>query len=151
MVRFALTASVLALGVVLGACSAPASESTDDGAAEALSHGPNVSLQCGEKDPATKSPLSIAIEIHANKLTAKDAAGSVKHTATLDRDYQSHGTPKVRYLVDEGGPQFGADEFEWNQIMLDKTVFSSGEGEGTVRLDAGDRSDWRFVDCKPAS
>jgi hypothetical protein len=150
MVRFALSASVLALGVVLGACSAPTdAESTDDGAAEALSHGPNVSLECDEQ--GSKSPLSIKIEIHANKLTAKDAAGSVKHTGTLDRDYQSHGTPKVRYLVDEGGPQFGANEFEWNMIMIDKTVFSSGDGEATVRLDAGDRSDWHFVSCTSAN
>jgi hypothetical protein len=150
MLRLALTASVVALGVALVGCGAPVeSESADgQGAAEALSHGPNVSLECEEQ--GTKDPLSISISIHANKLEAKDAAGSVTHTGTLDRNFQSHGTPKVRYLVDEGGPQFDHAEFEWNMIMLDKTVFSTGEGEATVRLDAGDRSDWRFVQCKSA-
>jgi hypothetical protein len=153
MLRFALAASTLSLGVLIGACSAPV-ESADadaEGSVEALTqHGPNVSLDCTEQDPATKDALSISISIHANALEAKDAAGTVKHAGTLDRTYQSHGTPKVRYLVDEGGPQFGRGEFEWNMIMLEKTVFSTGEGQATVRMDAGDRSDWRFVECKTA-
>jgi hypothetical protein len=150
MLRLAFAASVVALGVSLGACSAPVDSADEQASTEALTHGPNVSLECTEKDPATSDALSIAITIKANKLEAKDAAGSIKHTGTIDRDFTSHGTPKVRYLLDQGGPQFGSSEFEWNMIMLEKTVFSTGEGEGTVRLDAGDRSDWRFVHCKSA-
>jgi hypothetical protein len=149
--RLALAASVVALGVALGACSAPVESVDDQGATEALTHGPNLSLECEEQNPASNTdPLSISITIKANKLEAKDAAGSVKHTGTLDRAFQSHGTAKERYLIDEGGPQFSQAEFEWNMIMVEKTVFSSGEGQVTVRLDAGDRSDWRFVQCRSA-
>jgi hypothetical protein len=110
-----------------------------------------LSLACVETSPAENvAPLSIKLEIDGNTMTATEAGGT-GHKGTLDSTFHGHGTPKVRYLIANGAAPFTQSEFEWNMIMLEKTALSGAErGQATVRLDAGDRSDWRFVDCAKA-
>lgn len=147
------TAAASFLALALAACAGASEDGSIGESAAAVTQAPrvNVTFACTERGATTTSPLEATIEVKGSKLTIKDAAGSAKRKATFDRDYGSHGTPKVRYLIDGSQPAFSDAEFEWNMIMIETAALSTGRGQVTVRLDAGDRSDWRFLQCAAKS
>ena len=141
---------IAALGLVAVACTASSEESIE-GASADLTHLPTVMLSCDESAPDSGTPLHMTLDVRGAKLKVSDGAGTAVRSAIFDRDYQSRGTPKVRYNLDRRSAAFTPAEFEWNMIMIEQSTLSTGHGSATIRLDAGDRSEWRYVRCNAAS
>jgi hypothetical protein len=143
-----LSAALLpAFAAFLVGCSGAAEPSAASGVASLPLSSSRLIVSCVEANPVGSQPLQITLKVDGDLLVATEVGG-VARGASLDLDYHPHGTAKVRYLIDDDTPPFATSEFAWNQLVIEEAVLAvAGNGQTTVRLDAGDRSAYRYVAC----